>query len=179
MPRMPKRVKFRKEMRRVRDRKATKGNYVAFGDFGLQALAGCWMTARQLEAGRVASQHFLKRQGKIIMRVFPDKPISKKPHLEEAAGNPNGHRQGGRRVLGRAGPARHDDLRGRGRDRGHRQAGAGAGGDEDAGALPLRASARGGVMNKAPRHPGTKAGTLEREQARTNAVKVENTDEGR
>jgi large subunit ribosomal protein L16 len=76
---MPKRVKFRKEMRRVRDRKATKGNYVAFGDFGLQALAGCWMTARQLEAGRVASQHFLKRQGKIIMRVFPDKPISKKP----------------------------------------------------------------------------------------------------
>jgi len=79
MPRMPKRVKFRKEMRRVRDRKATKGNYVAFGDFGLQALAGCWMTARQLEAGRVASQHFLKRQGKIIMRVFPDKPISKKP----------------------------------------------------------------------------------------------------
>ncbi|MBN8645721.1 MAG: 50S ribosomal protein L16 [Planctomycetes bacterium] len=79
MPRMPKRVKFRKEMRRVRDRKATKGNYVAFGDFGLQALEGCWMTARQLEAGRVASQHFLKRQGKIIMRVFPDKPISKKP----------------------------------------------------------------------------------------------------
>lgn len=79
MPRMPKRVKFRKEFRRVRARKATKGNYVAFGDFGLQALSGCWMTARQLEAGRVASQHFLKRQGKIIMRVFPDKPISKKP----------------------------------------------------------------------------------------------------
>ncbi len=79
MPRMPKRVKFRKEMRRVRDRKATKGNYVAFGDFGLQALDGCWMTARQLEAGRVASQHFLKRAGKIIMRVFPNKPISKKP----------------------------------------------------------------------------------------------------
>lgn len=79
MPLMPKRVKFRKEMRRVRDRKATKGNYVAFGDFGLQALDGCWLTARQLEAGRIACQHFLKRQGKVFIRVFPDKPISKKP----------------------------------------------------------------------------------------------------
>lgn len=79
MPLMPKRVKFRKEMRRVRDRKATKGNYVAFGDYGLQALDGCWLTARQLEAGRIACQHFLKRQGKVYIRVFPDKPVSKKP----------------------------------------------------------------------------------------------------
>jgi large subunit ribosomal protein L16 len=76
---MPKRVKFRKEFRRVRDRKATKGNYVAYGDYGLQALDGCWLTARQLEAGRIAVQHFLKRQGKVFIRVFPDKPISKKP----------------------------------------------------------------------------------------------------
>ncbi|MDX2116409.1 MAG: 50S ribosomal protein L16 [Planctomycetota bacterium] len=79
MPLMPKRVKFRKEMRRVRPRKATKGNYVAFGDYGLQALEGFWVTARQLEAGRIACQHFLKRQGKLYIRVFPDKPISKKP----------------------------------------------------------------------------------------------------
>ncbi|GAB4548555.1 MAG: 50S ribosomal protein L16 [Phycisphaerales bacterium] len=79
MPRMPKRVKFRKEFRRARDRKATKGNYVAYGDFGLQALEGCWLTARQIEAGRIACQHFLKRQGKIFIRVFPDKPVSKKP----------------------------------------------------------------------------------------------------
>lgn len=79
MPLMPKRVKFRKDMRRVRDRKATKGNYVAFGDYGLQALDGCWLSARQLEAGRIACQHFLKRQGKVYIRVFPDKPISKKP----------------------------------------------------------------------------------------------------
>ncbi|MBX3352244.1 MAG: 50S ribosomal protein L16 [Phycisphaeraceae bacterium] len=79
MPRMPKRVKFRKEMRRVRDRKATKGNYVAFGDFGLQSLEGVWLTARQLEAGRIAAQHFLKREGQMYIRVFPDKPISKKP----------------------------------------------------------------------------------------------------
>ena len=79
MPRMPKRVKFRKEFRRTRDRKATKGNYVAYGDFGLQALEGCWLTARQIEAGRIACQHYLKRQGKIFIRVFPDKPVSKKP----------------------------------------------------------------------------------------------------
>ncbi|MBL0920956.1 MAG: 50S ribosomal protein L16 [Phycisphaerales bacterium] len=79
MPRMPKRVKFRKEFRRVRDRNATKGNYVAYGDFGLQSLEGCWMSARQLEAGRIAAQHFLKREGQLYIRVFPDKPISKKP----------------------------------------------------------------------------------------------------
>ncbi len=76
---MPKRVKFRKEMRRVRPRKATKGNYVAFGDFGLQALEGVWLPGRVIEAGRVAAQHFLKREGKLFIRVFPDKPISKKP----------------------------------------------------------------------------------------------------
>ncbi|MEQ8850726.1 MAG: 50S ribosomal protein L16 [Phycisphaerales bacterium] len=82
---MPKRVKFRKEMRRVRERKATKGNYVAYGEYGLQALEGCWLTARQIEAGRIAAQHFLKRQGKMYIRVFPDKPVSKKP-LEQRMG---------------------------------------------------------------------------------------------
>jgi large subunit ribosomal protein L16 len=76
---MPKRVKFRKEQRRVRPRKATKGNYVAFGDYGLQAMEGKWVPARVLEAGRVAAMHFLKREGKLFIRVFPDKPISKKP----------------------------------------------------------------------------------------------------
>lgn len=77
--RMPKRVKFRKEFRRVRNRRATKGNYVAFGDYGLQALSGCWLKASHIEAGRIAAQHFLKRDGKLFIRVFPDKPISKKP----------------------------------------------------------------------------------------------------
>jgi large subunit ribosomal protein L16 len=72
-------VKFRKEFRRVRDRKATKGNYVAFGDYGLQALEGAWVKGSQLEAGRIAAQHFLKREGKLFIRVFPDKPVSKKP----------------------------------------------------------------------------------------------------
>ena len=76
---IPKRVKFRKEFRRIRDRDATKGNYVAFGDFGLQALEGCWLKSNQIEAGRIAAQHFLKREGKLFIRVFPDKPISKKP----------------------------------------------------------------------------------------------------
>ncbi|MBC7834839.1 MAG: 50S ribosomal protein L16 [Phycisphaerales bacterium] len=76
---MPKRVKFRKEFRRVRDRKATKGNYVAYGDYGLQALEGTWLPARVIEAGRVGAQHFLKREGKLFIRVFPNKPISKKP----------------------------------------------------------------------------------------------------
>lgn len=76
---MPKRVKFRKEMRRIRPRKATKGNYVAYGDFGLQALDGAWVKATQIEAGRIAAQHLMKREGKLFIRVFPDKPISKKP----------------------------------------------------------------------------------------------------
>ena len=76
---MPKRVKFRKEMRRVRPRKATKGNYVAYGDFGLQAMEGCWLKATCIDAGRVAAMHFVKRQGKLFIRVFPNKPISKKP----------------------------------------------------------------------------------------------------
>jgi large subunit ribosomal protein L16 len=76
---MPKRVKFRKEQRNVRDRKATKGNYVAFGEYGLQALEGAWVSGQVLEAGRVSCQHYLKREGKLFMRVFPDKPISKKP----------------------------------------------------------------------------------------------------
>jgi large subunit ribosomal protein L16 len=76
---IPKRVKHRKEFRRVRDRKATKGNYVAFGDYGLQALDGCWLKSNCIEAGRIACQHYLKREGKLFIRVFPDKPISKKP----------------------------------------------------------------------------------------------------
>ncbi len=79
MPEMPKRVKFRKQMRGRLKGNATRGNYVAFGDYGLQALERHWVTARQIEAGRIAAQHFLRRQGKVFIRIFPDKPISKKP----------------------------------------------------------------------------------------------------
>lgn len=79
MPLMPKRTKFRKQQRgRVRGN-ATRGNFVSFGEYGLQALDNHWVTARQIEAGRIAAQHFLRRQGKIYIRIFPDKPVSKKP----------------------------------------------------------------------------------------------------
>jgi large subunit ribosomal protein L16 len=76
---MPKRVKFRKQMRGKMKGNATRGNYVAFGEYGLQSLDTHWVSARQIEAGRIAAQHFLRRQGKVVIRVFPDKPISKKP----------------------------------------------------------------------------------------------------
>lgn len=76
---MPKRIKFRKQQRGVMRGNATRGNYVAFGEFGLQALETHWISARQIEAGRIAAQHFLRRQGKVYIRIFPDKPISKKP----------------------------------------------------------------------------------------------------
>ena len=79
MPRMPKRIKFRKQMRGKMKGKATRGNYVAFGEFGLQSLDTRWVSARQIEAGRITAQHYLRRQGKVVIRIFPDKPISKKP----------------------------------------------------------------------------------------------------
>lgn len=79
MPMMPKRTKFRKQMRGSLRGNATRGNYVAYGDFGIQSLGSRWVTARQIEAGRIAAQHFLRRQGKIYIRLFPDKPVSKKP----------------------------------------------------------------------------------------------------
>jgi large subunit ribosomal protein L16 len=75
---MPKRVKYRKEMRRVRDRKATKGNYVAYGDYGLQSLE-CLAPGQRSRGRPYRRQHYLKREGKLFIRVFPDKPISKKP----------------------------------------------------------------------------------------------------
>jgi len=79
MSMMPKRVKFRKEQRGKLKGNATRGNYVAYGDYGLQSLETHWLSARQIDAGRIAAQHFLRRQGKLYIRVFPDKPISKKP----------------------------------------------------------------------------------------------------
>ena len=86
---MPKRVKFRKSQRGRMKGKAQRGNYVAFGDFGLQAMEQCWLTAQQIEAGRVAATHFLRREGKLWVRVFPDKTISGKP-LETRMGKGKG-----------------------------------------------------------------------------------------
>ena len=76
---MPSKVKFRKQQRGRRSGKAYRGGTVAFGEFGLKALDAGWVTARQIEASRIAITRFVKRGGKIWIRVFPDKPITKKP----------------------------------------------------------------------------------------------------
>ena len=76
---MPKKVKYRKQQRGRMKGKAWRGSDVSFGDFGLKALEPAWITARQIEAARVAMTRFIKRGGKIWVRVFPDKPITKKP----------------------------------------------------------------------------------------------------
>lgn len=76
---MPKRVKYRKTMRGRMRRKADRGAEVHFGDFGLQALEPGWVTARQLEAARRAIVRGMRRRGKIWIRVFPDKPVTRKP----------------------------------------------------------------------------------------------------
>ena len=76
---MPKKVKYRKQQRGRMAGKAWRGSDVSFGDYGLKAMEPCWMTARQIEAARVAMTRFIKRGGKIWVRVFPDKPITKKP----------------------------------------------------------------------------------------------------
>ena len=76
---MPKKVKFRKQQRGRRAGKAWRGSTLAFGDFGLKAMEPFWVTDRQIEASRVAMTHFLKRGGKVWIRIFPDKPVTKKP----------------------------------------------------------------------------------------------------
>lgn len=75
----PKRVKYRKSHRHTRAGNAHSGNQVVFGDFGLKALEPAWLTARQIEAARRAITRHLRRGGQVWVRVFPDKPISKKP----------------------------------------------------------------------------------------------------
>ncbi|MSQ32980.1 MAG: 50S ribosomal protein L16 [Dehalococcoidia bacterium] len=75
----PKRVKYRKSQRGHRRGVATSGATLAFGEFGLQAQGADWMTARQIEAARRAITHTLRRGGRVWIRVFPDKPVSKKP----------------------------------------------------------------------------------------------------
>ena len=76
---MPKKVKFRKQQRGRRRGFATRGGELSFGDYGLQAMEPGWVTARQIEAGRIAMTRHIKRGGKIWIRIFPDKPITKKP----------------------------------------------------------------------------------------------------
>jgi large subunit ribosomal protein L16 len=76
---MPKKVKYRKQQRGRRAGKAWRGSTLSFGDFGLKAMACGWVTDRQIEAARIAMTRFIKRGGKVWIRVFPDKPITKKP----------------------------------------------------------------------------------------------------
>jgi len=86
---MPKKVKYRKHHRGRRKGNAKGGDYIAFGDFALQALEPAWVTARQIEAARIAITRHMKRGGKIWIRVFPDKAVTKKP-LETRMGKGKG-----------------------------------------------------------------------------------------
>ena len=90
---MPSKVKYRKQQRGRMRGTAYKGSELSFGEYGLQALEPGWLTARQIEAGRVAVQRHVKRGGKLWIRVFPDKPITKKPaevRMGKGKGNPEG-----------------------------------------------------------------------------------------
>ena len=88
---MPKKVKYRKQQRGKNRGVAERGAKVAFGDYGLQAVERGWVTARQIEAARIAMTRHVKRGGKIWIRVFPDKPVTKKPletRMGKGKGNP-------------------------------------------------------------------------------------------
>ena len=76
---LPKRVKYRKQMRGRMTGKATRGNTVTYGQFGLQAMEPAWITSNQIEAARVAMTRYTKRGGQVWIKIFPDKPVTKKP----------------------------------------------------------------------------------------------------
>jgi large subunit ribosomal protein L16 len=76
---MPSKVRHRKQQRGRRKGKAYRGSTISFGDYALKTMESAWLTARQIEASRIAMTRFIKRGGKIWIRVFPDKPITKKP----------------------------------------------------------------------------------------------------
>ena len=87
----PKRTKFRKMHKMVPRGKAKRGTTLAFGSFGIKSLMTSWVTARQIEAARVAITRFMKREGQVWMRIFPDKPITRKPaevRMGKGKGNP-------------------------------------------------------------------------------------------
>ena len=76
---MPKRVKHRKQFRGSMAGKATRGNKITYGEYGIVALDPCWIKSNQIEAARVAMTRYVKRGGKVWIKIFPDKPITKKP----------------------------------------------------------------------------------------------------
>lgn len=90
---MPKKVKYRKQQKGKRRGKAWRGSEVTFGEYGLKAMEAGWISERQIEAGRVAITRFVKRGGKIWIRIFPDKPVTKKPaetRMGKGKGAPEG-----------------------------------------------------------------------------------------
>jgi len=89
MAMMPKRVKYRKSQRGRMKGNASRTNYVAFGEYGLQSLETSWVAGKNIEAGRVAATHYLHREGRVYVRIFPYKPISAKP-LETRMGKGKG-----------------------------------------------------------------------------------------
>ncbi|HZH99046.1 MAG TPA: 50S ribosomal protein L16 [Fimbriimonadaceae bacterium] len=90
---LPKRTKFRKQHRGRMNGKATRGNTISFGDYGLVAHEAGWISSRQIEAARIAMTRHIKRGGKVWIRIFPDKPITKKP-LETRMGKGKGPVEG-------------------------------------------------------------------------------------
>jgi len=76
---MPKRVKRRKVFRGRMKGKAQRGNFLAYGDYGLQAMEPCWVTSQQIEAARIALTRYTKRGGQVWIKIFPDKPVTEKP----------------------------------------------------------------------------------------------------
>jgi len=88
---MPRKVKYRKQQRGRMTGKAWRGSSIAFGEFALKAMESGWITSRQIEAARIAMTRFIKRGGKVWIRLFPDKPITKKPaetRMGKGKGNP-------------------------------------------------------------------------------------------
>ena len=143
---MPKKVKYRKQQRGRMRGLAWRGSTVAFGDFGLMALEPCWLTDRQIEAARVALTRGIKRGGKVWIRVFPDKPVTKKPQ-ETRMGKGKGSPEGwvavikpGRILFEMEGVSHHGSARGD-------AAGVGQAADEDALCDPLY---RGAVRHEGP-----------------------------
>lgn len=76
---MPKRVKRRKQFRGRMKGKAMRGNFIAYGDYGLVAMDPCWVTSQQIEAARIALTRYIKRGGQVWIKIFPDKPVTEKP----------------------------------------------------------------------------------------------------
>jgi len=90
---LPKRVKWRKQQRGRMTGKANRGNYIAYGEFALEALEPAWITNRQIEAARIAMTRYIKRGGQVWIRIFPDKPITAKPaetRMGSGKGSPEG-----------------------------------------------------------------------------------------